>query len=149
MRRPRHPNPNRLERLLFGMLLLAIGPVTPSQAAPDVMTRLLQSGEVTCQPLLPLFCSNIHVSCAGPSSTRSFAFRLRAAATQGSLESNPDDADVAAPYAQARVEWGEASAYVILRPQQGNGYVKLLADGSYSFRYYGPSGALMSRGECL
>lgn len=149
MRPPMHPNLNRLQQRLAGMLLLWLGAITPGLAAPDAMTRLLQSGEVVCEPSLPLFCSNIHVACAGPSSIRSFPFRLRAAGTRGALESGTDAADVTAPYAAARVEWGEATAYVILRPQQGNGYVKLLADGSYSFRHYGSSGALMSRGKCL
>lgn len=143
-----HSSPlvKKLLRTLW--LLLSIGVAMPGQAAPDAISRLLQAGEVVCEPALPVFCGNIHVTCAGPSSIKSFAFRLRAAGTQGALESHADDGDVARPYANARVEWGEAAAYVILWPQQGNGYVKLLADGSYSFRHYAPLGALMSRGEC-
>ncbi len=119
-----------------------------SPAAPDAVARLQQAGTVACEPLLPVFCGNIHVSCAGPSTIKSFPFKLRATGARGTVESGVDTADVAAPYAAARVEWGDAAAYVIFWPAQGGGYVKLLADGSYSFRHYGSSGALMSRGEC-
>lgn len=117
-------------------------------AAPDAVARLQQAGAVACEPLLPVFCGNIHVSCAGPSTIKSFPFNLRAAGARGTIESGVDAADVAAPYAAARVEWGDAAAYVIFWPAQGGGYVKLLADGSYSFRHYGSAGALMSRGQC-
>jgi hypothetical protein len=136
-------------RLWMALLAMSIGLAAPAVAAPGALDRLLQSGEVACEPALPVFCANIHVSCVGPSSIKSFRFRLRAAGTRGAVESNTDDAGVAAAFSPARVEWGAASAYVILRPPQGNGYVKLLADGTYSFRHYGSSGALMSRGECL
>lgn len=134
--------------LRFAPLAFAMGFAAPYAVAQDAMARLLQAGEVACEPVLPIFCSNIHVKCVGPSTTKSFPFKLRAAGTRGSIEAAPDHADVTTPYAPARVEWGEASAYVILRPQEGNGYVKMHADGSYVIRHYAPNGALMSRGEC-
>ena len=47
-----------------------------------------------------------------------------------------------------RIEWDRDGAYAILIPPQGSGYIKLLSDGSYSFRHYAPHGAVMSIGRC-
>lgn len=97
---------------------------------------------------MPVFCSNIHVSCAGPSTLRTFPFDLRATRTEGWIESAFDPTGMAKRYAPASIEWHEAGEYVLLRPKETNGYVKLLADGSYSFRHYEKETATMSRGHC-
>ena len=112
------------------------------------VATLRRSGEVMCQPALPVFCYNIHVSCSGPTTTPAFPFTLRAARDDGSIESSADTSGIAADYQRGRVEWDDEGAYVILRPQHAAGYIKVLADGSYSFRHYTPSGGTMSRGQC-
>ena len=38
--------------------------------------------------------------------------------------------------------------YVILRPQGRAGYIKLLANGKYSFRHYSQDVGIMSYGQC-
>lgn len=79
---------------------------------------------------------------------RTFPFKLGATRTHGSIESTADTAGIAEQYRNGRVEWHNDDAYIILRPQQANGYIKMLADGSYSFRHYSQHAGTMSRGHC-
>lgn len=125
-----------------------VGPAGAIDAPRNVLAALEQAGSVACQPLLPFFCANIHVSCAGRSTLATFAFTLRATETHGSIESAADTAGMQEQYADGRVEWSRAEGYVIVRPREGNGYVKLLADGSYIFRHYSQYAATMSIGRC-
>jgi hypothetical protein len=97
---------------------------------------------------MPVFCGNIHVSCSGPSSTQTFPFTLRATRTHGAIESASDTTGMTERYRNARIEWHGADEYVILRPHRANGYVKMLADGTYSFRHYSEHVGMMSRGLC-
>lgn len=121
-----------------------------ADAAPSAIAALVRSGAVACQPAMPLFCSNIHVSCAGPSQMRALPFTLRATRSTGAIDiAAADTAGLRELYADARVEWDTDDAYVILRPRQASGYVKLLADGTYIVRHYtAPYAATMSRGRC-
>jgi hypothetical protein len=97
---------------------------------------------------MAVFCSNIHVSCSGPSSIKTFPFILRATRAHGAIESASDTAGIAEQYKNASVEWHSEDEYVILRPHQANGYIKMLADGTYSFRHYPEHVGIMSRGLC-
>jgi hypothetical protein len=97
---------------------------------------------------MAVFCSNIHVSCSGPSSIRTFPFVLRATRARGAIESTSDTSGIEEQYKNASVEWHGEGEYVILRPRRGNGYIKMLADGRYSFRHYPEHVGLMSRGLC-
>jgi hypothetical protein len=117
-------------------------------AASSAVDKLARSGEVACQPRLPYFCSNLHVACAGQTSIKAFAFKLKANGSRGSIESAADPDDVLVSYGNGRVEWDRDGAYAILLPSQGSGYIKLLSDGSYSFRHHAPHGAVMSMGRC-
>jgi len=103
---------------------------------------------VECEPALPVFCQNIHVSCAGPTELRTFPFKLRVASGRGWIEAGPEAADFQRQYADARIEWGHADAYVLLFPQGRPGYIKLLADGTFSFRHYPGDTGVMSYGRC-
>lgn len=113
-----------------------------------VVGQLATTGEVSCQPTLPFFCSNMHVSCAGLTSIATFRFKLRATGVAGTIESAPGTESVRAPYENGGVEWDPAGAYVIVLPRTGGGYIKLFADGGYSFRHYAQHGAAMSLGRC-
>jgi hypothetical protein len=140
---------SRRRRALLGLACLAATCLAEAgDARPSPIEKLAQAGEISCQPALPVFCANIHVACSGPTDRKAFPFRLRASRTQGSLETDADTAGVAEQYANGRVEWDGAKAYVIVRPREANGYVKLLADGTYSFRHYSRHAATMSRGHC-
>lgn len=130
-------------------LASALGAAAAGDArATSVLDALRQTGEVSCQPALPFFCANLHVSCAGKTPIPTFAFRLRAAGATGSIEAAPGTEDVRRPFEGAHLAWDEAGAYVILRSAATNGYVKLLADGRYSFRHYVQHTGVMSIGHC-
>lgn len=114
----------------------------------NAAATLARTGEVSCEPSLPVFCANIHVSCSGRSSIPTFPFKLRASGTRGWIESDADTAGIAQQYENGRLEWDADAASVILRPHQSPGYIKLLADGSYSLRLYSSHAATMSLGRC-
>jgi hypothetical protein len=131
------------------VLLLAAGFAATSGAAPSALAKLIEAGEVFCQPAWPVFCDNIHVSCSGPSTLRAVPFKLRAVADRVSIEPASDPAGLGELYRDGRVEWASDRSYVLLRPARANGYIKLQADGKYSFRHYAQdAAATMSRGHC-
>lgn len=119
-----------------------------SDAAETPIAILAKTGEVSCQPSLSIFCTNIHVSCSGPTTIRTFPFTLRASRTQGSIESTSDTEGITEQYENGGVEWNMEDGYVILRPHHTNGYIKMHADGTYSFRYYLEHVGTMSLGVC-
>lgn len=130
------------------VVLSACAGATEGDARRSAVAKLAASGEVSCQPTLAFFCANMHVSCAGLTSIATFPFKLRASGAAGTIESAPGTDSVRAPYENGRVEWDPAGAYVIVLPRTGGGYIKLLADGGYSFRHYARHDAAMSLGRC-
>lgn len=142
-------NLRTVRRLVAGLAaLLTVGFAEANDAAPSVVAKLARTGQVSCEPAIPLFCNNIHVACGGPSTTKTFAFALRANRTSGSIAATGDGADIAEEYENGRVEWDGQNEFVIIRPKQKDGYVKLHADGRYIFRLYAVRGTIMSRGQC-
>jgi hypothetical protein len=130
-------------------LAFAAGLAATSEAAPNALAKLADTGEVSCQPALPFFCDNIHVSCSGPSTLKAVPFKLRAVADRGSIEPASDPAGLGELYRDSRVDWASDKSYLLLRPARANGYIKLQADGKYSFRHYAQdAAATMSRGHC-
>jgi hypothetical protein len=125
------------------LALIAIAALSTSTdaAAPRAVA-------VECEPALPVFCQNIHVGCAGPTDLRTFSFKLRVAAGRAWIEAGPEAADFQRQYSDAHVEWGDADAYVLLLPRGRSGYIKLMADGSFSFRHYPDDTGVMSYGRC-
>ena len=119
-----------------------------SEAPSSALAKLAQTGELWCRPSWPVFCGNVHVSCSGQTSIQAFSFKLRADAGVGTIESGPEPEGLQATYENARAEWDRDGAYVILQPRRASGYIKLLADGSYSFRHYTRHAAVMSIGRC-
>ena len=107
-----------------------------------------QAVAVDCEPALPFFCRNIHVACSGRTEVRTFPFKLRANSSHGWIESTSDTSGIQKPYENASVDWGKEGTYVILRPQGRQGYIKLLANGKYSFRHYSQDVGIMSHGQC-
>jgi hypothetical protein len=124
------------------------GESTVGQAGPAPLARLALGQELSCQPQLPFFCGNLHVSCAGRTSIATFAFRLRVNATQGTLTAAPGTEDLRGSFEEGRAVWDRDGADLIVFSRQDGGYIKLLADGRYSLRIYAPQGALMSLGRC-
>ena len=139
----------RRSHVAIGLVAASLCAGAADGARPGgVVEKLATTGEVSCQPTLPFFCGNMHVSCAGLTSIATFPFKLRASGVAGTIESAPGTESVRGPYENGRVEWEPVGAYVIVLPRTGGGYIKLLADGGYSFRHYAQHGAAMSLGRC-
>lgn len=133
------------------MLVCALSvPAGMAHAGDAALAAALRARAVAvhCKPALPFFCTNIHVSCSGRTELQTFAFELKAQSDRGSIESAADSAGIQALYESGRVHWDPEAAYVILRARGTRGYIKLLADGRYSFRHYAQDGGLMSHGHC-
>lgn len=128
--------------------LSAPGFAAENHAPPSVVAKLGQGGEVSCHPSLPTFCGNMHVACSGSTSIKTFPFKLRANRSYGTIESAPEAERLRMRYENARVEWDEGGMYVILFPRVESGYIKLLSDGTYSFRHYSQDTGVMSVGRC-
>jgi hypothetical protein len=114
----------------------------------DLLAKLRAAGEVKCQPSHPVFCSNVHVVCVGPTRVATFPFQLRATGTTGSIKGTGQDAPLDGLYENATAVWDSQTQSLILRPSSAHGYLRLQPDGQYIFRYYvGPVG-VMSLGRC-
>ncbi len=139
-----------LKTILGATLLVPFAAFAADAAAGKAIGKLLEGGELQCEPSMPVFCANIHVSCAIPSSIKSFPFRLRAVRDRGSITAPASaDADVVQPYRDGpRITWAADDTYVILEPREGKGYLKFNADGSYNIRYYLRNDVWMVRGSC-
>jgi len=136
-------------RPLLGWFLFVCAAFAAADGGPrSVVATLAQTGEVWCQPAFAVFCSNIHVSCSGPSDIKTFAFKLRASGARGWIEPAADSSGIGALYDNGRAEWDALDGSVIVWPQHGQGHIKLLADGRYSFRHYSEHAATMSHGQC-
>jgi hypothetical protein len=154
IRSMRRPGLRQGVALPVGHALLALTMAVPcglasgAEGVPSTVAKLAQTGQLACEPSLPHFCANLHVACAGKTSVATFPFRLRAGGTRGSIEAGPEAESLPALYENAGVEWDGQGRYAMLQPASASGYVKLLADGSYSFRYYRQHTGLMSIGLC-
>ena len=137
-----------LQLILVSTLSIPDGFAAGKDAPRTAIAKLAQTGRVACQPTLPLFCGNIHVACSGRSTPRTFPFELRATFSHGWIESRSDTSGIKELYENGRIDWENEDAYVIFRPQGRNGYIKLLANGEYSFRHYSQNDATMSIGHC-
>jgi hypothetical protein len=133
--------------ILTSVLSVSAG-FTAGDDASQATSLLAQAVDVDCQPALPFFCRNIHVGCSGRTEVKTFPFKLRANSSRGWIESRSDTSGIRNLYENGRVDWGEGDSYVILRPQGKEGYIKLLANGRYSFRHYVQDVGIMSHGQC-
>jgi hypothetical protein len=132
----------------LALLLATPGFAAAPAATANAVTKLAQTGELSCEPALPHFCRNIHVGCAGRLALQTFPFTLRANQSHGWIDPKTDAGEPAAPYRNSSVHWQADGAYVILRPNASDGYIRVLADGTYSFRHYQNGAAAMSYGRC-
>ena len=122
--------------------------VAANETATAALLKLRQGGDVSCQPVLPHFCENLHVRCSGQTTVPTFEFRLRNATSAGSLELTTTAEDFQRQYESSNVEWDKAGSYVLLLPKAMNGYVKLHSDGKYVLRHYIQGLGVMSLGHC-
>ena len=137
-----------LRFILASALAISAGFAAGGDASRTATSLRAQAVTVHCEPALPFFCRNIHVACSGRTEVRTFPFKLRANSGRGWIEPTSETSAIQKPYENASVDWGKESTYVILRPQGRDGYIKLLANGNYSFRHYLQEVGIMSHGHC-
>jgi hypothetical protein len=142
--------PTRASVQVLLSVAACLGPAAAAadEATESALLQLRKAGVVSCQPVLPYFCENMHVRCSGRTSVAISPFTLRVAGGTGSLELAPVAEDVQRLYANAAVDWSKDDDYVLLSPRGSNGYLKLLSDGRFVFRYYIQSVGVMSLGSC-
>lgn len=128
------------------LVVSAAGTVAFAQSG--AVQRLRQGAELVCEPEYPVFCANVHVTCAGRTAIAAFVFRLRVADEVATMTAGPEGEPVRSSYDRAGVSWGEGSAEAIVQPASGPGYLRIDGSGRYSLRHYiGPAG-VMSIGRC-
>lgn len=135
-------------RVVARILLLAVASAGAGAQPRDAVSKLKREGQIACEPSVPYFCVNMHVSCAGKTTVPTFRFSLRVTATGGALDAPPPAEAFVEEYAGATVEWSSEDLYVIVRPARSGGYVKLFQDGTYVFRHYPRHEGVMSLGTC-
>jgi hypothetical protein len=146
---PHNVTSSPLRHLVAGLVAFSSpGFAAGSDAPQSTIAKLAQTGEVACQPSLPFFCSNMHVSCSGQTAIETFPFKLKASAHLGTIDSAPDTEGLRTQYQNGRVEWDKEGTYVVLFPRLAGGYIKLQADGTYSLRHYVRNIGVMSTGRC-
>lgn len=131
-----HALPWFLGRLLLSALLLPT-----SIVADNMVSELLNSGTVTCQPALPYFCENIHVGCSGRSKVPASPFKITV---------NGDLAQITLSDLRRAGNFNgvDDDGAVVFRLHPTQDYIKLLPSGEFNYRHYVKRGALMSYGEC-
>jgi hypothetical protein len=131
--------------VLCGLLMSTV-----TQAQTDgVLAKLKRNEKLSCKPLEPNFCLNMHVSCAGKTNYQAFDFNLQANEKNGDLTVAKKFDQYSDLYASANVQWSADNAYIILTPAKGKGYVKMFDNGKYIFRYYPVNQeGIMSLGKC-
>lgn len=132
-----------------GFFVSAVFAVTFAMAQQTgALSDLKREGRIACQPAIPYFCANVHVSCTGRTSVPTFPFRLRVTPAGVALD-GPAAAEIfVEQYSDAQVEWSNDGQYVILSPARSRGYIKIFHDGRYVFRHYQHNEGFMSLGLC-
>ena len=128
-------------------MLCLTGMIAPSAAGArdaDLQKKLAQSGAITCQPALKHFCRNIHIACSGRSDIEAAPFVLSVSGNDARLDF-PHGGAPDVPLTGG-IRFGADYALFRLRPDAD--YIRVEADGRYSFRLYRRGVAYMSYGEC-
>lgn len=95
----------------------------------------------TCKPALPVFCRNIHVSCAGATKIRTAAFEMLISGAEARVRFDGSE----------RVIQGQVGAGrdLVIRLETSRDWIRIQADGRFSHRIYRAGGASMSYGTCV
>jgi len=117
--------------------------------ANDMVAKLKQSQTLTCIPEETVFCSNVHVNCAGRTKIPTFTFKVQSKANAITLTVPPAFKEFTETYQNIRVEWDEEGQAVVINPSDNKGYIKISKDGQYVFRHYPrQQEGVMSIGKC-
>lgn len=94
----------------------------------------------SCEPALPVFCRNVHVSCAGATRIRTAAFEIVITGTEALVTFAGSDTPI-----RGRVSAGRD---LIIRLHNSRDWIRIQRDKRFSHRIYRKRGAAMSIGAC-
>jgi hypothetical protein len=130
-------------------LLLFIGGQTAFAQTSDAIALLKSSKQLTCVPEETVFCSNVHVNCAGRTKIPTFTFKLQMKSNALAITVPPDFKEFTENYQRSKLEWDEQAKFLVIAPSDNKGYIKLTDDGRYVFRHYPrQQEGVMSIGKC-
>ncbi len=124
--------------------LVSLPSTKGSDASP--LDDLADSGSITCKPAIKHFCRNIHAGCSGRSDIKAGPFVLSVTGETADLDfktASPPESPTA-----GFVQAADDKSYVLVRLRPDADYIRIEADGRYSFRLYRRGTAYMSRGTC-
>jgi len=140
---------NRVFFVASVLLSMAALPTASVAAKESVTDELARNATVTCQPALHYFCRNIHVGCSGRSSIPTFTFDVTVGNDRASLmQKTPVESPPGPPPRSGPVSWADDNGYAIVWLHPTPDYLKIVADGTYSFRHHSRGTAYMSYGSC-
>ncbi len=138
--------------LLGACLLVLIAPASAALAAAagaeSVVATLARGGRVSCRPVLPYYCENIHIGCAGRTTISARPFTLAVEEDRVSLIYQARGSQTTDPVRAGRIAFADELSYAIVRLGPSADYVRINADGTYSFRLYLRGLGNMSYGSC-
>ena len=139
-----------IQRMFASLIFLAF---TVFQAAfaqsTDAVAQLKSGKQLICIPEETVFCSNVHVNCAGRTKISTFTFKLQVNANALAFSVPPEFKEFTENYKVTKLEWDEEGNFVVLTPSDNKGYIKLTNDGRYVFRHYPrQQEGVMSIGKC-
>ena len=130
-------------------LLLFIGGQTAFAQTSDAIALLKSSKQLTCVPEETVFCSNVHVNCAGRTKIPTFSFKIEFKSNALAFTVPPSFNEFFDNYKLPKLEWDEEGNYVVINPSDKKGYIKVAKDGRYVFRHYpNQLEGVMSIGKC-
>ena len=131
------------------VILLFIGCQTAFAQTTDAIALLKSSKQLTCAPEETVFCSNVHVNCAGRTKIPTFTFKLEFKSSALVLTVPPSFKEFTDNYKLSKLEWDEEGESVVIHPSDNKGYIKMTKDGRYVFRHYpNQLEGVMSIGKC-
>ena len=131
------------------VILLFIGCQTAFAQTTDAIALLKSSKQLTCVPEETVFCSNVHVNCAGRTKIPTTSFKMEFKSNVLAITAPPSFKEFFDNYKLPKLQWDEEGNYVVLNPSDNKGYIKIAKDGRYVFRHYpNQLEGVMSIGKC-
>jgi hypothetical protein len=139
-----------IQRMFASLFLLTFFAIQTANAqSTDPIAQLKSGKQLICIPEETVFCSNVHVNCAGRTKIPTFTFKLQMKSNALAITVPPDFKEFTENYQSSKLEWDEQAKFLVIAPSDNKGYIKLTDDGRYVFRHYPrQQEGVMSIGKC-
>ena len=139
-----------IQRMFASLIILTFTVCQTAFAqSADPIAQLKSGKQLICIPEETVFCSNVHVNCAGRTKISTFTFKLQVKANTLAFGVPSEFKEFTENYQASKLEWDEQGNFVVLIPSDNKGYIKLTNDGRYVFRHYPrQQEGVMSIGKC-